>query len=109
MTATLNHLADGLTATRLTLHVLAAAVWVGGQITMLGLVGPARGLASDAPATLARAFNRLAWPAFFLLLATGLWNAQAVGKGTTASVVTAITGVILIDALFAIFFNEIGL
>ena len=83
MTATLNHLADGLTATRLTLHVLAAAVWVGGQITMLGLVGPARGLASDAPATLARAFNRLAWPAFFLLLATGLWNAQAVGKGTT--------------------------
>jgi len=84
MTAALNQLADGLTATRLTLHVLAAAVWVGGQITMLGLVGPARGLASGAPATLARAFNRLAWPAFFLLIATGLWNVQAVGKGTTA-------------------------
>ena len=36
-------------------------------------------------------------------------NTESLGKGTTASVVTSITGVILIDALFAIFFNEIGI
>lgn len=33
-------------------------------------------------------------------------NTESLGKGTTASVVTAITGVILIDAIFAIIFNE---
>ena len=35
-------------------------------------------------------------------------NTESLGKGTTASVVTAITGVILIDALFAIMLDELG-
>jgi putative copper export protein len=72
-------LAPALDTIRLTLHVLAAAVWVGGQIVMVGLVGPARGLGTDAPKTLARAFARLAWPAYALLLVTGIWNVTAVG------------------------------
>ena len=36
-------------------------------------------------------------------------NTESLGRGTTASVVTAITGVILIDALYAILFNEMKL
>lgn len=36
-------------------------------------------------------------------------NTESLGRGTTASVVTAITGVMLIDALFAILFNEMGI
>jgi putative copper export protein len=72
-------LAPALLTIRLTLHVLAAAVWVGGQIVMTGLVGPARGLGPDAPKTLARAFARLAWPAYLVLLVTGVWNISAVG------------------------------
>ena len=72
-------LAPALETIRLTLHVLAASVWVGGQIVMTGLVGPARGLGPDAPKTLARAFARLAWPAYLLLLVTGVWNISAVG------------------------------
>ena len=36
-------------------------------------------------------------------------NTQSLGEGTTASVVTAITMVILVDALFAIVFNGIGI
>ena len=71
-------LAPALDTIRLTLHVLAATVWVGGQIVMMGLVGPARGLGADAPQTLARAFARLAWPAFAVLLVTGVWNVTAV-------------------------------
>ncbi len=67
-------LTSGLDTLRLTLHVLAATVWVGGQIVMLGLVGPARGLGAEAPGVLARAFARLAWPAFALLVVTGFWN-----------------------------------
>jgi putative copper export protein len=67
-------LAPGLEALRLTLHVLAAAVWVGGQIVMMGLVGPSRRLGPEAPKVLARAFARLAWPAYAVLVVTGLWN-----------------------------------
>lgn len=36
-------------------------------------------------------------------------NTQSLGQGTTASVVTAITVVILVDALFAILFQDVGL
>jgi len=71
-------LAPALDTVRLTLHVLAATVWVGGQIVMTGLVGPARGLGGDAPKTLARAFARMAWPAYAVLVVTGVWNVTAV-------------------------------
>jgi putative copper export protein len=79
-------LAPALDTIRLTLHVLAATIWVGGQIVMTGLVGPARGLGPDAPKTLARAFARLAWPAYAVLVVTGVWNISADGyaNGDTA-------------------------
>jgi putative copper export protein len=71
-------LAPALETVRLTLHVLAATVWVGGQIVMTGLVGPARTFDADAPKTLAAAFARMAWPAYLVLIATGIWNITAV-------------------------------
>ncbi len=58
---------------RLTLHVLAATIWVGGQFTLVGLLPVLRaheGVAQQA----ARAFNRIAWPAFGVLVVTGMWN-----------------------------------
>ena len=67
-------LASGLDTLRLTLHVLAATVWVGGQIVLAGLVGPSRRLGVEAPKELARAFARLAWPAYAVLVLTGFWN-----------------------------------
>ena len=71
-------LTPGLDALRLFLHVFAAAIWVGGQFVMLGLVGTARGIGDDAPKKLARAFARLSWPAFAILVLTGFWNLAAV-------------------------------
>jgi len=59
---------------RLFLHVLAATVWVGGQLTLAGLVPGLRALSSDAPRAAARRFNRIAWPAYGVLVATGIWN-----------------------------------
>jgi putative copper export protein len=59
---------------RVFLHVLAATVWVGGQLTLAGLVPGLRKLSPDAPRTVARRFNVIAWPAFAVLVATGLWN-----------------------------------
>jgi putative copper export protein len=67
-------LAPGLDALRLTLHVLSASIWVGGQIVLVGLVGPARRAGPDVPTALARAFARLAWPAYAVLVVTGFWN-----------------------------------
>ncbi len=59
---------------RVFLHVLAATVWVGGQLTLAGLVPGLRAISPDAPKTVARRFNRIAWPAFGVLVATGIWN-----------------------------------
>jgi putative copper export protein len=67
-------LSSGLDTLRLTLHVLAATVWVGGQIVVAGLVGPSRRLGVEAPKELARAFARMAWPAYAVLVLTGFWN-----------------------------------
>jgi putative copper export protein len=63
---------------RLFLHVLAATVWVGGQLTLAFLVPPLRRLGAELPRAAARAFNRVAWPAFAILLVTGVWNVIAV-------------------------------
>jgi putative copper export protein len=67
-------LASGLDTLRLALHVLSASIWVGGQIVLAGLVGPSRALGPEVPRALARAFARLAWPAYAVLVITGFWN-----------------------------------
>ena len=58
---------------RLTLHVLGATVWVGGQIVLLALIGPLRRSAPAAIAPAARVFAWVSWPAFALLVVTGVW------------------------------------
>jgi putative copper export protein len=68
--------ADGI---RLFLHVLAATVWVGGQITLGALVPVLRAAGADVPRTAARAFGRIAWTAFAILVVTGIWNVAAAG------------------------------
>ena len=65
------------TGVRLTLHVLAAAIFVGGQFTLAGLVPTIRGLGEGATKSVARAFGRLQWPAYFVLIVTGFWNVLA--------------------------------
>ena len=59
---------------RLFLHVLAATIWVGGQITLGGLVPVLRRAGADVPRVAARQFGRIAWTAFAVLVATGIWN-----------------------------------
>jgi putative copper export protein len=87
---------------RLFLHVLAATIWVGGQITLAVLVPVLRRFGAEVPGTVARRFNQVAWPAFGVLIATGVWNIAAVHsqvKGSyettlvIKSVVVAISGV----------------
>lgn len=59
---------------RLFLHVLSATIWVGGQLVLGALVPALRRASADAPKAAARAFGRVGWPAFAVLVATGGWN-----------------------------------
>jgi putative copper export protein len=59
---------------RLFLHVLAASIWVGGQITLAALVPVLRAAGAEVPKSAARAFARIAWPAYGVLILTGIWN-----------------------------------
>ena len=64
--------------TRLFFHVLAATVWVGGQLTLAALVPALRRFGAEVPRAAARRFGQVAWIAFAVLIVTGIWNVAAV-------------------------------
>ncbi len=70
---------------RLFLHVLAATIWVGGQLVLAALVPVLRRFGSDAPSAAARRFNQVAWAAFGVLIVTGIWNIAAVSSQVSHS------------------------
>lgn len=83
---------------RLFLHVLAATVWVGGQITLAALVPALRAAGAEVPKAAANAFNRVAWPAFGVLVLTGAWNVAAEGDKGPAYQHTLILKLVLVAA-----------
>ncbi len=62
------------------IHVLAAAVWVGGQFVLAGIVPGLRAIDAEhntpsvATKAAAHGFARVAWPAFGIAFATGIWS-----------------------------------
>jgi putative copper export protein len=78
-------LSPTLDTIRLFLHVLAATVWVGGQIVLAGLVPSLRRTSDGATKVAARAYARVAWPAFVVLAVTGLWNIAEVDVADTTT------------------------
>ena len=64
---------------RVTLHVLAASIWVGGQIVLIALMPTLQRKAPEAVVPAARAFAWVAWPAFGVLMLTGFWSMTASG------------------------------
>ena len=79
------HLASFVDSIRLTLHVLGATIWVGGQFTLAGLVPMLRKSHPEALTSLAKAFNKIAWPAYALLLITGAWNMTTLPKSVPSN------------------------
>lgn len=67
-------LSPTLDTIRLFVHVLAASVWVGGQIALAGIVPALRASHPDSTKTVAKAFGRVAWSSFVVLTVTGIWN-----------------------------------
>jgi putative copper export protein len=102
-------LSDGLGGFRLILHLLAATVWVGGQFTVAGLLPTIRSLGEDAPKRVARAFARLLWPAYAVLVVTGLGNIGALTVGqasTTWKTVLIIKIVVVVVAGVAVYLHQ---
>ena len=63
---------------RLFLHVLAATVWVGGQVALAGLVPVVRRVGGvETARAVARRFQLIAWPAFGVLVALATWRSLA--------------------------------
>ena len=79
---------------RLFLHVLAATIWVGGQLVLAALVPILRkgGVATEA----ARRFNQVAWVAFAVLVATGIWNVAAVSNTSSSYRTTLIVKLVVV-------------
>ena len=89
---------------RLFLHILAATVWVGGQITLAALVPVLRRLGAEIPRAAARRFNQVAWPAFGVLVLTGIWNVAAVRSKVSGSYETTLivkTAVVAVSGVTA--------
>lgn len=70
---------------RLFLHVLAASVWVGGQVVLAGLVPSLRRSFPEATSVVAKGFARVAWPAFGVVVLTGLWNLAEIDVTNTTT------------------------
>jgi len=87
---------------RVFLHVLAATVWVGGQITLAALVPVLRRLGTEIPRAAARRFNQVAWPAFAVLVITGIWNIIAVRSQVTGSYETTLVVKLIVVAISGI-------
>ncbi len=94
-------LASGLEILRLTLHVLAATIWVGGQFVLLGLLPTIREFGEGAPKKVAQAFGRLSWPAFWVLVATGVWNYLAIDHAHASASWNAVFGVKMVLVVVA--------
>ncbi len=101
-------LATASDSIRLSLHVLAASVWVGGQITVAGLLPTVRSLGDDSPKKIAQAFAKIEWPAFALLVITGFWNMSASSKGqsSTWKMVLGIKMAVVVAAGVAVFLHQ---
>ena len=78
-------LTPSLDTIRIFVHVLAAAVWVGGQIVLAGVVPRLREVGSDATKAAANGFATVAWPAFVIAVFTGMWNIFDVDMANAAT------------------------
>ncbi|MGA1565326.1 MAG: hypothetical protein ACO39Q_03875 [Ilumatobacteraceae bacterium] len=70
---------------RLSVHILAASIWVGGQVVVGSAVGALRRNHHDALNPLARSFGRVAWPAYALVVLTGMWSLAVIDVTQTST------------------------
>lgn len=80
-------------AIRVFLHLMAVSVWLGGQIVVGGIVPAVRKNNPEVLGVIAKAFGRVAWPAFGVAVFTGVWNLISVDGNETTSGWSALLGI----------------
>ena len=100
-----------LDSLRIFLHLMAVAVWVGGQIVLAGLVPTIRVAAPEVLPKVARAFARVAWPAMIVIVFTGAWGlgvVDAADAGTKYMTTFAIKMLLVFVAIAATVIHSQG-
>lgn len=82
-----------LDSIRVFLHLMAVAVWVGGQIVLAGIVPQVRSVAPEAMKTIAQGFAKIAWPAFLVIVFTGMWGLATIDVASESSAYMATFGI----------------
>ena len=70
---------------RLFIHVVGATVWVGGQLVLAALVPALKKVNPDLPKIVANKFSKIAWGAYALLIASGIWNMTTLPKNAPSN------------------------
>jgi putative copper export protein len=78
---------------RIFLHILAVAVWVGGQIVLAGIVPPLRRSSPQSMSVIAQSFARIAWPAMVIIVFTGMWSLGNINVGDQSSAYLGTLGI----------------
>ena len=81
---------------RTMLHLVAVAVWVGGQIVLAGVVPALRQSSPAALPIIARSFARVAWPAMVLIIFTGVWGLSEIDASDRSGEYLATFGIKMI-------------
>ena len=100
-----------LDSLRVFLHLMAVAVWVGGQIVLAGLVPTIRAAAPESLPKIAQAFARVAWPAMIVIVFTGAWGlgvVDAADAGTKYMTTFAIKMLLVFVAIAATVIHSQG-
>jgi putative copper export protein len=74
-----------LDSLRVLLHLIAVAIWVGGQIVLAGVVPALRQASPTALPVVAKSFARVAWPAMVIIVFTGVWGLGEINAAERSS------------------------
>ena len=73
---------------------------MGGQFTVAGLLPTVRSFGEEAPKAVARALARLLWPAYVVLVVTGIWNVSSftIGRAPSAWKAVLVAKIVVVAA-----------
>ncbi len=85
------------------IHLIAAAVWVGGLLTLGALVPIVRhnGGSTELLRAMARQFGRVSWTAMTLSVVTGVWQVVRLGIDWGASALSLKLGLVVVVVALA--------
>ncbi len=97
---------------RVFIHVLAITIWVGGQFTLAAAAKGLRSAGPEAAGSAARGFAKIAWPAYGIAWASGLWNlfeVNIVKQSSEYQVTTAVKlGAVMLSGVVAFIHLNVG-